>query len=58
MALYGPGSTNIGTGIAYALVSLLFLVINGTFGLSKYSLDHVIEARWPSWKRLAEIRSG
>ncbi|MEK6987599.1 MAG: hypothetical protein AABX97_05820, partial [Candidatus Thermoplasmatota archaeon] len=28
------------------------------FGPSHFSLDALIERRWPAWKRLAEIRSG
>ncbi len=55
---YGPGSTDIGTGIIYAFVFLLLLLVNGTFGPSRLSLDRVIEERWPLWKRVAEIRSG
>lgn len=54
---YGPGSTDIGTGIIYAFVFLFLLIINATFGLSRYSLDHLIERRWPKWRRVAEIRS-
>jgi len=53
---YGPGSTDIGTGIVYALVFLLFMVINATYGPSRYSLDKLIEKRWPGWGRLAEFR--
>lgn len=55
---YGPGSTDIGTGIVYALASILFLVVNAVFGPSRYSLDHQIEKRYPGWKRIAEVRSG
>ncbi len=55
---YGPGSTDIGTGIVYALVSLFLLILNATFGPSRYSLDSLIEARWASWKKIAEIRTG
>jgi len=54
---YVPGSTDIGTGIVYALVSLLFLVINATFGPSRYSLDLQIERRFPGWKKIAEVKS-
>ncbi len=54
---YGPSSTDIGTGIIYAFVFLLLLIVNAAFGTSKYSLDHAIERRWPAWKKLAEIRS-
>ncbi|MDG6970868.1 MAG: DoxX family protein [Nitrososphaerota archaeon] len=54
---YGPGATDIGTGIVYALASLLFLIVNAFFGPSRYSLDFIIERRLPGWKKIAEIRS-
>ncbi len=54
---YGPGSTDIGTGVVYALASLLFLIVNAVFGPSRYSLDFQIEKRLPGWKKIAEIRS-
>ena len=54
---YGPGSTDIGTGIIYGFVFLLLMVINATFGPSRWSLDYAIERRWPAWKKIAEIRS-
>ncbi len=54
---YGPGSTDIGTGIIYAFVFILLMLINATFGPSRWSLDYNIERRWPAWKRIAEIRS-
>ena len=54
---YGPGSTDIGTGIIYAFVFVLLMVINATFGPSRWSLDYAIERRWTAWKKIAEIRS-
>ncbi len=54
---YGPGSTDVGTGAVYALASLLFLIINATFGPSRLSLDRIVEDKWPAWKRIAEIKS-
>ena len=53
---YGPGSTDIGTGIVYAIVFLLLMILNATYGPSRYSLDYVMEKRWPGWERYAEIR--
>jgi nitrite reductase (NO-forming) len=53
---YGPGSTDIGTGVVYALASFLFLLIIGIFGPSPYSLDYQIEKKFPAWKKLAELR--
>lgn len=54
---YGPGSTDIGTGVVYALASVLFLIIMAAFGPSRLSLDFAIERKWPPWKKLAEIQS-
>jgi nitrite reductase (NO-forming) len=52
---YGPGSTDIGTGIAYSFVFLSLIIINALSGTSKYSLDYLIERRFPSWRRVAEF---
>ena len=52
---YGPGSTDIGTGIAYSFVFLSLIIINAVSGRSKYSLDYLIERKFPSWKRVAEF---
>lgn len=54
---YGVGSTDIGGGIVYAMVFLMLIVINSTYGPSQWSLDAVIEKRWPRWALLAEFRS-
>ncbi len=53
---YGPGSTDIGTGVVYAMVFLMLLVINATYGTSQWSLDSLIERWWPGWSRFSEIR--
>ncbi len=53
---YGPGATDIGTGIVYALFFLALMLINATYGPSRYTLDHRLEQRWPGWARVAEIR--
>jgi uncharacterized membrane protein YphA (DoxX/SURF4 family) len=52
---YGPGSTDIGTGIVYGLAFLSLIIINALSGTSKYSLDYLIERRIPSWRRVAEF---
>ncbi len=52
---YGPGSTDIGTGIVYAFVFLCLMLINVTYGTSKYSLDNILEKRISWWKRIAEF---
>ncbi|MCW6160163.1 MAG: DoxX family membrane protein [Candidatus Micrarchaeales archaeon] len=53
---YGPGSTDIGTGIIYSLVFVCLMVINAGYGPSKYSIDAWIEKRVKWWSRLAEFR--
>ncbi len=52
---YGPGSTDIGTGIIYALVFISLMIINAGYGTSKYSLDALIEKRWPAWRKVSEF---
>ncbi|MCL5090012.1 MAG: hypothetical protein M1382_02475 [Candidatus Marsarchaeota archaeon] len=54
---YGPGSTDIGTGIIYAIVFLCLMVFNASFGPSRFSLDYLIEKHWPKWALLAEIKN-
>jgi uncharacterized membrane protein YphA (DoxX/SURF4 family) len=52
---YGPGATDIGTGCMYALLFLALILINATYGPSKWSLDHLIETRFPRWAIVAEF---
>jgi len=56
-APYGPGtgSTDIGTGAIYALAFLGLIVINSTYGPSRWSVDHLVERRFPRWASLAEF---
>jgi uncharacterized membrane protein YphA (DoxX/SURF4 family) len=53
---YGPGSTDIGTGAVYALVFLALLLLNATYGPSRWSLDYLIERRVAWWAKVAELR--
>jgi uncharacterized membrane protein YphA (DoxX/SURF4 family) len=53
---YGPGSTDPGGGIVYAMVFLMLIVINSAYGPSRWSLDFLLERRWRFWARLAEFR--
>jgi uncharacterized membrane protein YphA (DoxX/SURF4 family) len=53
---YGPSSTDIGTGIIYALVFLMLIIVNVLGGSSKYSLDAWIEKKVKWWHNLAEFR--
>jgi uncharacterized membrane protein YphA (DoxX/SURF4 family) len=54
---YGPGSTDIGTGIVYAVVFLTLMVLDASFGPSPLALDTWIERKIPSWRRIADIRT-
>ncbi len=53
---YGPASTDIGTGIVYAMVFMFLMVLNATHGANPYSLDAWIEKRINWWKDIAELR--
>lgn len=53
---YGPGATDIGTGIIYAMVFLFLAVLNAAHGDDPYTLDSKIEKRVKWWKILAEIK--
>ncbi len=52
---YGPSSTDIGTGIIYAIVFLMLITINTLEGPSRYSFDYYIERKLKWWKKLAEF---
>lgn len=52
---YGSGSTDIGGGVVYAMVFLMLIIVNVGYGPSRWSLDHLIELRWGSWRRVAEF---
>lgn len=51
----GSGGTDIGTGVIYAIAFLGLILINATYGPSRFSLDYYIERRFPRWARLAEF---
>jgi uncharacterized membrane protein YphA (DoxX/SURF4 family) len=53
---YGPGSTDIGTGIVYALLFVALILFNASYGPSRWSLDYYIEERWPRWGAVAEFQ--
>jgi len=53
---YGPGSTDIGTGMVYGLMFIALIVFNAGYGPSRWSLDYYIEQRWPRWGTLAEFQ--
>lgn len=51
---YAVGAANTGASIAYVLIFAALIGINYRGGPSPYSIDHVIERRWPRWARIAE----
>jgi len=51
---YSVGANNIGAAISYVLVFAALIVINQRSGPSPYSLDYLIEARWPGWRKFAD----
>ena len=53
---YGPTSTDIGTGIVYAMVFLFLLMLNATHGTDPYTLDAKIEKKAKWWKTFAELK--
>lgn len=55
---YTLGATNMGTALSYVLIFLLLIGINYRGGTSPYSVDFLIERRWPAWSRVAEWSRG
>jgi nitrite reductase (NO-forming) len=53
---YINGSTDIGTGIIYTLVSVGLLTICYYAGVSRHSIDYHLEGRITWWWKLAEMR--
>ncbi|MCD6672585.1 MAG: multicopper oxidase domain-containing protein [Burkholderiaceae bacterium] len=55
---YTAGATNMGAALTYVLIFLLLIGINYRGGTSPYSVDYLIERRWPAWRRIAEWSRG
>ncbi len=53
---YGPSSTDIGTGVIYAMFLLSLLLFDAMLGPGRYSLDGAIIRRWPGWARVSEVQ--
>ncbi len=51
---YSVGANNIGAALSYVLIFAALIVINLRAGPSPYSLDYLIESKWPAWRRVAE----
>ena len=54
---YGPGSTDMGTGILYATIFLALLHLDSVSGPPRFTLDMVMGRRWPAWQRLVQART-
>lgn len=54
---YQSGSTDIGTGIIYAIVFAALFVVDRP-GPDPYSVDCRLEERFSWWRRIAEVGSG
>lgn len=54
---YTAGSTDIGTGIIYAVVFAALYGLDRAIGFSPWSLDAVIARRHKKWKRISEPRA-
>jgi uncharacterized membrane protein YphA (DoxX/SURF4 family) len=54
--VFMAGVTDVGAGIVYVYVFLLLIIIEATYGTSRYSLDYYIEKRFGWWKKLAELK--
>jgi len=53
---YMSGSSDIGTAIIYALVSMGLLALCYYVGASRYSVDYYLERRISWWHKVAEVR--
>jgi nitrite reductase (NO-forming) len=53
---YMSGSSDIGTAIIYALVSMGLLALCYYAGTSRYSVDYYLERRISWWWKVAEVR--
>lgn len=51
----GAGGTDVGTGVIYAVAFLGLILVNATYGPSRFSLDYYIERRFPGWAKVAEF---
>ena len=52
---YGPGSTDIGSAVLYAVLGFALVAVEAATGPNPLSLDAWLERRLDSWHRLAEF---
>ncbi|HEX7340874.1 MAG TPA: multicopper oxidase domain-containing protein [Rhodanobacteraceae bacterium] len=55
---YTVGGANMGTAISYVLIFVALIGLDYRAGFIPYSLDYLIERRWPAWQRIAEWKRG
>ncbi len=53
---YGPGSTDMGTGILYAVIFIALLHLDSVSGPPRFTIDAILGWRWPAWHRLVQVR--
>jgi nitrite reductase (NO-forming) len=51
----GSQTTDVGTGLIYAIALVGLIAISAAVGPNPYTLDYYIERRFPSWARIAEF---
>lgn len=54
---YGPGSTDIGAAIMYALVFAGIVILERSANYGRYSLDALIVRKWNAWRHVSELYS-
>ena len=52
---YGPGSTDLGSALMYAVLGFALLVAETASATNAFSLDALIERRFAAWQKLAEL---
>ena len=51
---YAVGAANMGNALTYVLIFIALIGINYRGGTSPYSVDYLLERRWPKWSHVAE----
>ncbi len=52
---YGPGSTDIGAAIMYALIFVAIIIMERNTNCNMYTLDSLIGRKWRHWKHISEL---
>ena len=56
--IWQTGQTDIGTSSIYVFVFVALLIVDAGANAGAWSLDRRLEARWPWWRRVAELAPG